>query len=268
VTYLYILLQAAKIWLERGASYYSAAFSYYAPLALVPLVFFSVSVAGFLYGDTFTRDVFSNWGAVMGDDLLGLIRIGLDNLHTETAESSAPLLAVSFFLGFYIIALNVVADGFLRLWGRESRGLVAFIKKSLRAGVFLFVLQAYLILVIGLDYFIVPTVLGNHSPLASLILYSSTVVFFVILYRFITSRPPSYGGCIYGALIASLFFVVIKYLVYLYIATTPVLTLYGAAGLILVLFVWVYVLAAVVFYGAAVAGLYDRMKLNNSKDLI
>ncbi len=257
--YFYILIQAARIWLERGGSYFSAAFSYYAPLALVPLVFFSVTVAGFLYGDTFTRDVFSNWGAVMGEDLLGLIRLGLENLHTETARSSAPLLAVSFFLGFYIIALNVVADGFLRLWGRDSRGIVAFIKKSIRAALFLFVLQGYLVLVIGLDYFIVPTILGDHSPLASLILYSSTVVFFMLLYRYLTSKPPSMAGCFYGALVASLFFVAIKFLVDLYIATTPVLSLYGAAGLILVLFVWVYVLAAIVFYGAAVAGLYDRV---------
>lgn len=257
--YFYILIQAARIWLERGGSYFSAAFSYYAPLALVPLVFFSVTVAGFLYGDTFTKDVFSNWGAVMGDDLLGLIRLGLENLHTETARSSAPLLAVSFFLGFYIIALNVVADGFLRLWGRDSRGVVAFVKKSVRAALFLFVLQGYLVLVIGLDYFIVPTILGDHSPLASLILYSSTVVFFMLLYRYLTSKPPSMAGCFYGALVASLFFVAIKFLVDLYIATTPVLSLYGAAGLILVLFVWVYVLAAIVFYGAAVAGLYDRV---------
>lgn len=257
--YFYILIQAAKIWLERGGSYYAAAFSYYAPLALVPLVFFSVTVAGYIYGSDFTKEVFSSWGAVMGDDLLQLIRLGIDNLHAETAKSSAPLMAISFFLGFYIIALTVVADGFLRMWGRESRGIVAFLKKSFRSALFLFVIQGYLIIVIGLDYFIVPTVLGDHSPLASLILYSSTVAFFVVLYRYLTNRPPSLSACIYGALVSSLLFVVIKYLVNLYVATTPVLSLYGAAGLILVLFVWVYVLAAIVFYGAAVAGLYDRI---------
>jgi len=45
----------------------------------------------------------------------------------------------------------------------------------------------------------------------------------------------------------------------LYIATTPILSFYGAAGLILVLFVWVYVLAALIYYGAAVAGLYGKI---------
>jgi membrane protein len=256
----YILYQALKLWLERGGGYFSAAFSYYAPLALVPLLFFSVTVAGFLYGDTFARGVFANWGSVLGDDLLSLIKLALENLHTETMRSDVPLVAGAFFLGFYVVALNVVSDGFLKLWGRESRGILAFLIKSLRAILFLVVLQIYLVSVIGVDYFVVPTILGNHSLLASLILYLSTTAFFVILYRYLTSRPPSWTGCVYGALVSSLFFVAIKFLVDVYIATTPVLSLYGAAGLILVLFVWVYVMAAIVFYGAAVAGLYDRLE--------
>jgi uncharacterized BrkB/YihY/UPF0761 family membrane protein len=54
--------------------------------------------------------------------------------------------------------------------------------------------------------------------------------------------------------------VLIKTLVDLYIVTTPALNLYGAASIILVLLVWVYILAAIIFYGAAVAGVYDKMK--------
>ncbi len=259
MNFLYLLFEAARVWFLKGGGYYSAAFSYYAPLALIPLLFFSVSVAGFLYGDTFVRQVFSSWGSVMGEDLVALIGFAVDNLSHEAATSRVPIVAGSFFLSFYIIALNVVSDGFLKFWGREVRGVLAFIKKSIRSFSFLLVLQVYITLVIALDYFIIPTLFQNSGWLATMFLYLSTAAFFVILYRFLTSRPPSWVGCVYGALVSSLLFVVIKVLVDFYIATTPVLSLYGAAGLILVLFVWVYVLAAIVFYGAAVAGLYDRI---------
>lgn len=257
---VYLLFQAARVWLERGGSYYAAAFSYYAPLALIPLLFFTVGVSGFLYGETFAREVFASWGSVMGDDVLALIRFALENLREETAAAKIPIIAGGFFLGFYVIALNVVSDGFLKFWGRDSRGFTAYLAKSARALLFLFVLQAYIILIIGLDYFIIPTVFGDSAFFSSALLYVSTTTFFVLLYRYLTSRPPSWLGCVYGALISSVFFVIIKVLVNFYIATTPVLSLYGAAGLILVLFVWVYVLAAIIFYGAAVAGLYDRLK--------
>ena len=257
---LYLLFQAARVWLERGGSYYAAAFSYYAPLALIPLLFFTVSVSGFLYGDTFAKEVFASWGSALGDDVLSLIRFALDNLREETAAARIPLIAGGFFLGFYIIAINVVSDGFLKFWGRETRGLKAYIFKSLRALLFLFVLQAYIVVIIGLDYFVIPTLFGDNGFYSSALLYISTTTFFAVLYRYLTSRPPSWLGCMYGALISSMFFVIIKFLVDFYIATTPVLSLYGAAGLILVLFVWVYVLSAIIFYGAAVAGLYDRLK--------
>ncbi len=257
--FFHLLVQSARIWLLRGGGYYSAAFSYYAPLALIPLLFFSVSVAGFLYGDSFARGVFASWGAIMGEDLLSLINLALENLSQETASSRVPIVAGSFFLGLYIIALNVVTDGFLKFWGRETRGLLAFIYKSFRSLFFLGILQIYLTSVIALEYFIIPTFLPNSNLLANITLYISTTTFFMLLYRYLTSRPPSWKGCFYGALIGSFLFVGIKFLVDIYIITTPVLSLYGAAGLILVLFVWVYVLATIVFYGAIVAGQYDRI---------
>lgn len=257
---IYLLYRAAGLWLERGANYYSAAFSYYAPLALIPLLFFSVAIASFFYGQSFATTVYADWGSVLGEDLLSIIRVALENLSAETASARVPLIAGAFFLGFYIIALNVISDGFEKLWGRESKGMWAFIKKSLRAIGFLLVLQAYLIFIIGVDFFIIPTLFGVSPLLSSLFLFLSTAVFFTFLYKWLVPHSPSWAGCVAGSIVSSLLFVAIKSLVDLYIATTPVLSLYGAAGLILVLFVWVYILAALIYYGAAVAGLYVKIE--------
>lgn len=72
-------------------------------------------------------------------------------------------------------------------------------------------------------------------------------------------KAPSLKGCFVGALVSSILFVLAKILVGSYIASTPVLTLFGAAGLILVLLIWIYVWALLIYYGAAVAGLYDKI---------
>ena len=57
-------------------------------------------------------------------------------------------------------------------------------------------------------------------------------------------------------------FVFAKNVVTIYLAAKPVLTIFGAAGLILVLLVWIYVLAAIIYYGAIMAHLYDKMEVN------
>lgn len=261
MNFLYLLYDAAAMWLEKESGYYSAAFSYYAPLALIPFLFFTVAIVGFFYGETFTGDVLANWGAVLGDDLVVIIKSALANFDVEARSSGLPIIGGVFFLGFYIVALNIMSDGFQKLWNQETQGLKMFFIKSLRSAAFIFVIQLYLIVVIGVEFFIVPTLFGSSSWMSSAILFISTSAFFTILYRWLSQKSPSWEACWIGSIVSSLLFILIKNLVDIYIATTPVLTLYGTAGLILILLVWVYIFASLINYGAAVAGLYGKIRI-------
>lgn len=264
--FFYLLYDSVSRFIECGAGYYAAAFSYYAPLAIVPLLFFSVKIVGLIYGDAFTAQVFSTWGSALGDDLLNIIRVAVDNLGAEAGTSKFAFIGGAFFLGFCIIALNVISDGFQDLWGNQKRGLKAWFTKSLRSIGFIFILQVYLIFVIGLEFFIAPTLFGKSTLLSLVILFISTTIFFFTLYKLLVTNSPSSEGCLWGAVIGSVLFVTAKSIVDLYIVTTPVITLYGAAGLLLVLLVWVYVLAVIIYYGATVASLYDKInKINVSR---
>ncbi len=259
----YLLYDSVSRFIECGAGYYAAAFSYYAPLALVPLVYFSVKIVGFFYGDAFTTQVFSTWGSALGEDLLSIIRIAVDNLGNETEASKFTIFGAMLFLGFCIVALNVMSDGFQDLWGKQTRGVKAWFIKSFRSIGFIFILQVYLIFVIGLEFFVAPTIFGHSPYVSSLILFFSTMAFFFTLYKLLVANSPSAKGCLWGAGISSIFFVMAKTIVDFYVITTPVITLYGAAGLLLILLVWVYVLAVIIYYGATVASLYDKINLSS-----
>ena len=261
MNFLVLLYRAAILWFERGAGNYAAAFSYYTPLALIPLLLFTVSFVSFFYGQAFTEQVFADWGSILGTDLVELIKSALITLNLETQTSRLPMVAIFFFLGFYLVAINVLSEGFHKLWGNEVVGLRAFVKRSLRSVWFLFILQAYLVFIIGLEFFVAPTLFAPYTLFISATFFASTTAFFILLYKVLVLEAPSWAGCFAGATVSSLLFVVIKSLVDFYIATTPVLTLYGAANLILILLVWIYIFAALIFYGAAVAGLYDKMYL-------
>jgi membrane protein len=263
VKLFYLLYDAAVRFSECGAGYYAAAFSYYAPLALIPLLFVSITIVGSIYGDTFTAQVFSNWGSVLGEDLVNIINLAVSNVDTGEGSSKFTIIGTVFFLSICIFALNVMSDGFEDLWGIQRRGFRAWLFKSFRSIGFIFILQVYLIFIIGLEFFIAPTLFGESTFISSLILFVSTTIFFATLYRILPVHSPTWWGCLVGAVIASLLFVAAKNLVYFYIATTPVIALYGAAGLILILLIWVFILAIIIFYGAAVSGLYDKINKSN-----
>ena len=246
--------------MERGVGYYSAAFSYYAPLALIPLLFFTLSVTGFIYGEQFVIDVFAGWGAILGNDLVELITSALKNFNAETASSRVPLISGLFFLGFYIIALNTMSDGFSRLWEKEKSGVRAFLLKTIRTTTFLLVIQLYVVLLIWIEFFVLPALFQSSAFLSSLFLFFSTTLFFSALYRWLVEDAPPFTSCVVGSLVSSFLVVIIKTLVDIYVLTTPLLHVYGAAGLILMLFVWVYILAVLINFGAAVAGLHAKME--------
>ena len=244
--------------------YYAAAFSYYAPLALVPLVLISLTIVGMIYGQEFTAQIFSTWGDQMSPDLVKTISLAVDNLTIATNSYTVPLVGTLFFSTICLVALNVVSAGFQRLWGITDQGLISWLGRSFRSAIFIIILQLYLIGIIGIEIFLSLIELPASTLISQLFFGLSSTIFFTTLYRFLYSHHPSLKGSLVGAMVAAVLFIGAKYAVSITILTTPALHFYGAAGLILILLIWVYVLAAIILYGAAIAGTYDKIYLSEN----
>lgn len=255
-----LVFNSAKLWYLQDMKSYAAAFSYYAPLAILPLLLISITIVGTIYGESVTKQIITNWGLVLGQELIEIIRSAIGNLQSEADTFGIPLVGILFFTIASILALNVLSGGFHKLWKVEKRGLVNWFFKSLRSILFVLILQVYLIIIIGFEIFMTLTNLKGDVLLSLIFLFVSTAAFFAILYRFLASSAPSWQACIIGASIASVLFVISKSTINVYITNLSGLNLYGAAGLILVLLIWIYVLASIIYYGAAVAHIYDRMQ--------
>jgi membrane protein len=258
-----LLLDSAKHWNESNARLFSAAFSYYAPLALIPLIIFSISIVGLIYGPNIVKDVFLNWGSVLGPDLTNLIRIAVSNLNTEAESFKIPVLGVLFFSSVLIIALNVLTAGFNRLWNINISGFRSNFYETIRSILFIFILQAYFVIIIAFEIFLTAIQMRGGDLISTLFIFINTALLFILLYRFLTIRPPSLAGCTIGSIVATIIFIGAKSLVGIYIISTGSLTIYGAAGLILVLLIWVYILAALIYYGASIAYMYDKIVSKN-----
>lgn len=260
-----LIIYSAKRWYVTDMKSYAAAFSYYAPLAILPLLLFSISFVGIIYGESFTRQIITNWGQVLGQDLIEIIRSAMENLQTEANTFSVPIIGIIFFTGASILTLNVLSNGFDKLWKMEKYGIINWFKKSFRSILFVLIFQLYLIVIIAFEIFMTAIHLKGDTIISLVFLFVSTGAFFTILYRFLAGNSPSFKACLVGASIASVLFVVSKSTINIYIANLSGLNLYGAAGLILVLLIWIYVLASIIYFGASVAYEYDKMNNNKNK---
>jgi membrane protein len=264
MNYLRLFGQAAKMWNRHEMGHHAAAFAYYAPFALIPLILLSVGISGYFFGIDFVRNIFLSWGTVFGSDIVALINIATQNLDIQVHTYDVPALATVLFLGITILAFNVLGSGFTRIWGEGNNNFLGLLKQSGRSIMFVIILQVYFIFMIILEGFWAELAVRDLTIFPSLVWFLSISLFFFLLFRFLVAKGPGFKGCLIGGLTTGVLFIFAKNLVGVYLAAKPVLTIFGAAGLILVLLVWVYVLAAIIYYGASVAYLVDQNSKNAS----
>jgi membrane protein len=257
--FLRLLTDSVRQWFILDLGHHAAAFSYYAPFALVPLVLFSVGILSYFYGATFVKTLFFNWGTLLGPDLLELLNTAVQNLDTEVQTYDLPLLGGIFFLSVTVFAFNTLASGFMRVYGEPLHSFRTWLLQTLRSLVLVVTLQFFFIFIITLEGLWAQLSIPGLGFIPPLVWLLSISCLFAVIYRYLVPSAPSMAGCTVGGIVTGLLFIIAKYLVSFYIAAKPVVSIFGAAGLILILLIWIYVLAAIMYYGSIVAKGYDTM---------
>ena len=256
--------QATLIWLRRDADVHAAALAYFVPFALTPLLLLSITLVGMLIGGDQVVALLVNWGNQIDPELTALLDTSVRNFSTLTTTYYLPLGAILFFSTMVVIALNSLGNGFNKILKVEAIGWLPWFERTARSLVFVLFLQVYLVCLILLNQTIV---FISHLPVVHVLevlypalLFLSTLMLFIVGYGLLPLRAPSLRARLYGAIVASSLFLFTRELVAVHSATTPIPDLFGAAGLVIVMLIWIYVSASIVYYGAAFAAAYDEAK--------
>ena len=259
-----LLGRAAVLWFRRDADIHAAALAYFVPFALTPLLLLSITLVGVLIGQDEVVALLLHWGNRVNPEITALLELSVRNFNTITITYYVPVFGIIFFSTMVLVALNSLGAGILKLWQFEAHGVVNWLRRSVRSVAFVFLLQVYLVCMIVLNRTIV---FIAHVPfvdvlesLYPLLLYVSTLILFTVGYSLLPVQTVSLRARFYGAVVASSLFLFTRELVALHSATTPIPHLFGAAGLVIVMLVWIYVAASIIFYGAAFAAAYEESR--------
>lgn len=247
--------EAAHLWYDRDGDRLAAVVSYYAVFALVPLMLAIVTLVGFFFGQEVVAEVLRGWGAILGDDLVLLLQNAVFNLGQVASGHGVPLGGL-FFLGVTVMGFNELAQGFHELWSIPHQGFQGFLKKSVASMTFILFLCAFVavsIVLIARIHFLVDSALVKLLGSIALLTIIFTVVLRLLPYHKLPMKSIYVGG-----FVTAILFSISKILIALYASLTPFPGLYGAAGMIIVLLIWVFAAAAIVYFGAAVAYVHAK----------
>jgi membrane protein len=260
--FLRLLVRAARVWVREEADQHAAALAYFTPFALTPLIIFSISIVGFFFGSAQVTDLLVGWGNAVDPGVTELLHHSVNNFDLLTTHYYVPVVGVVFLTIMIFITLNSLMAGLHKMWGVRGGGWRKLPAKFWRISIFIAVIEAYIVFTImmgdmveGIKFLTGWTVWPFLIFITSLL---STMMLLTIAYGLLALQSPSFKGRFFGAALAGIVLLFSRELVALHFSTAPVQSLFGAAGLLISLLVWVYVGSGVILYGAAFARVYDE----------
>lgn len=239
----------------------AAALAFYAMLSLAPLLVLTLTILGFL-GESTQQRVIQQTETLIGPQASQGVELLLTNANAQRVEAT-----FSAVIGLIAVLLSATAV-FVQLQYSLNRIFNVRTKRTALKGWF-YKRFASLLTVCAIGLVILASVVASSvisfmfrgaGPTAQIInLAVSFVVFtlvFVILFRFLPDIVITWKDTLVGAVISGLLFVVGQYAIGKYLASSGAGSVYGAAGSLVILLLWVYYSSLILLLGAEMTQAY------------
>ncbi len=269
----HIIKDTALEWQKDNVPVLGAALAFYTLFSMAPLLILITVVVGYFLGqEAVQADLVLRLGEYVGvDNAQNLMNI-IHNTYKPGSGVLATLIAISLILFGSTTVFLMMRNALDQIWGLTSAatglwGLVRDRGKSLLA-VFLI---GFLILltIIGRsllaaffnrmdDFMVIPSlVLQVTDHLVNLIFLSAL---FSILFKVLPSAQVPWSFAARGAVVSALLFSIGNFFLSLYLTRQTLTSAYGAAGSLVVILLWVFYSAQIIFVGAEFTQVYARFR--------
>ena len=271
-TWWTLVKTSVSSWLDDYAPSMGAALSYYTVFSLAPLLLIVVSVAGLVFGEEAVRgELFAQLQGLMGADAAKAIQDLLASVNKPAKGVFATLIGIVLLVFGATTVFGELQDALDRIWrapAREKGGLWSLLRARLLSfGMILglaFLLMVSLVLgaaISALGKWWGPAFGGWETLLQIvnlLVGFGLTTVVFAMIYKLMPRVKVEWHDVWLGALVTSLLFTIGKFLIGLYIGKSGVASGFGAAGSLIVVFIWVYYSAQIFLLGAEFTWVYAK----------
>jgi membrane protein len=249
----------------------AAALAYYTLFSMAPLLMIAIAVAGLVFGQEASQN-----------QVIGIIEdlVGAQGARAiqEIIESAGQRPDAGFFatlVGMILLLLGAggvvgqLQDSLNTIWRvvpKTSRGIMGFLQDRLVS--YSMVLSVGFLLVVSLVISAALTavsgIVGSFLSIDAatahvldfVVSFAFIMLLFAIIYKFVPDVRIAWRDVWIGAATTSLLFSAGKFLIGFYLGHSTVASIYGAAGSLVTLLLWVYYSSLMFFFGAELTQVY------------
>ena len=271
---LNLFRQTFMEWRDDTAPRLAASLAYYTTFSLAPLLILVIAVAGLIGG----QEAAQNQTMAQIQDLLGAQGRQFIQSMIETASRPATGWTATVIGALTLLfgSLGVFAElqnSLNTIWGVKPKpaknfldGIKRFVVKRLLSFTMVlgigFLLLASLVISAALSAF--GQYIGTRWPFADLwlelinfiISFLVIMLLFAMIFKFLPEIKIAWKDVWLGAAVTSALFTLGKFLIGLYLGRSQVGTVFGGAGSLAILLIWIYYSAQILFFGAEFTQVY------------
>lgn len=253
---------------------YSASLAYYTVFSLAPLLIVIISICGVLFGrEAIQGHIYGEIKGLVGSDAAIQIQDTIKNIHLTGHNFFASTVSIIVLIVGATGIFGEVQDSLNKIWGLRIKTRKTWwkliINRLLSFSLILsigFVMMVSLILNALVAAF--GKFLGRYFSEFSVIFIqiSDNVLSFVIttflfslMFKMLPDAKIKWKDVFVGGLITSVFFTLGKLAIGYYLGSSNIATVYGAAGSIMIIMVWVYYSSIILYLGAEFTKVYAKL---------
>ena len=243
----------------------SASLSYYTVFSMAPLLLVVIFLAGIFLGQMAAENtVFEQLNNLVGNDTAAQVQEIIKNASLSNKTGTALVIGIVTLLIGATTVFGEIQDSLNGIWGLKPKPKVG-IMKLLQTRLLSFGMIASLgfLLLVSLAATTVVEGVGARLqqiwPDVTVVIFyivnlilnlTVTTLLFAIIFKVLPDAKIRWKDVWPGAVATSLLFLLGKFLISLYISKSDIGGTFGAAGSLVILLVWVYYSAMILYFGA------------------
>jgi membrane protein len=267
-----LLRESVSRWVDDFAPSMGAALSYYTIFSIAPLLLIAIAIAGMVFGkEAAQHEITGQLQGLLGASAAKAIEEMIKNAAKPKAGTIATIVGVVTLIFGASGVFTQLKDALNTIWNvpeKKSSGILGMIKDKFLSISMVFGVGFLLLVSLVLDAALsamgkfaqnlLPGGEGVWQALQLGVSFLVVLVLFALIFRYLPDTKVEWRDVWLGAIATAGLFVIGKFALSLYLGKAAVGSSYGAAGSLIVLLVWIYWSAQILFFGAEFTQVYAK----------
>ncbi len=265
-------------WGEKNVSLMAAAIAFYSMMSLAPLLVFVIGAVGLFFNESAVeQQLLSQISDLLGTETAEFVAGVIDGaFHLNTSGPILAIIGVLIILFFASTVFNSVKLALNAIWDvtpdvAPRTGIIAVLRDRLLAAAMVLLTGGalFVVMISSVVSAIVGRWLDETLPeIADVATFSgqwvgvvALVFLIMVAYKWLPDTAVLWRYAFVGAVLATFLFAIGNKFMGIYFSLSALPTIYGAAGSLVVLLLWVYYSSYILLFGALFTRALSRQRL-------